>query len=149
MAYTKQTWQDSPNTTTPITAARLSHIEDGIEANSNAIEALGGGVAMFTAEYVYTWHTSGELETLDWVFRLTNGATPGKVRQALNNGQLPVLKYVIDNGSGNPFYVPTIKCAYFTHSGDDGAHFKTDTAEITIKWNSLGDEVLVTFTGTL
>ena len=33
MAYSKQTWQDLPNTTTPITASRLNHMEDGIEAN--------------------------------------------------------------------------------------------------------------------
>lgn len=30
MAYTKQTWNDLPNTTTPITAERLNHIEDGV-----------------------------------------------------------------------------------------------------------------------
>ena len=30
MAYTKQTWNDLPNTTTPITAEKLNHIEDGI-----------------------------------------------------------------------------------------------------------------------
>lgn len=30
MAYTKQTWTDLPNTTSPITATRLNHIEDGI-----------------------------------------------------------------------------------------------------------------------
>lgn len=31
MAYTKQTWSDLPNTTTPINATRLNHMEDGIE----------------------------------------------------------------------------------------------------------------------
>jgi tail-like repeat protein len=30
MTYTKQTWADSPATTSPISAARLTHIEDGI-----------------------------------------------------------------------------------------------------------------------
>lgn len=30
MAYTKQTWNDLPNTTTPINATRLNHIEDGV-----------------------------------------------------------------------------------------------------------------------
>ena len=33
MGYSKQTWQDLPDTTTPVTASRLNHIEDGIEAN--------------------------------------------------------------------------------------------------------------------
>ena len=32
MAYTRNpTWQDHPDTSTPITAAKLEHIEDGIE----------------------------------------------------------------------------------------------------------------------
>jgi lysophospholipase L1-like esterase len=30
MTYTKQTWTDSPSTSSPISAARLNHIEDGI-----------------------------------------------------------------------------------------------------------------------
>ncbi|MCM6778013.1 SGNH/GDSL hydrolase family protein [Nocardia sp. CDC159] len=30
MAYSKQTWADSPATTSPLSAARLNHIEDGI-----------------------------------------------------------------------------------------------------------------------
>jgi hypothetical protein len=31
MPYSKQTWEDDPSTNTPISAARLGHIEDGIE----------------------------------------------------------------------------------------------------------------------
>lgn len=43
MAYSKQTWTDSPSTTTPISAARLGHIEDGIEdAAEVADSALAG-----------------------------------------------------------------------------------------------------------
>lgn len=34
MAYTKQVWRDSETGGTPITAARLNHMEDGIEENS-------------------------------------------------------------------------------------------------------------------
>lgn len=30
MAYTKQTWSDLPSTTSPLNAARLNHMEDGI-----------------------------------------------------------------------------------------------------------------------
>jgi hypothetical protein len=32
MTYSKQTWADTPATTSPISAARLGHMEDGIEA---------------------------------------------------------------------------------------------------------------------
>lgn len=35
MAYTKQDWKDFPNETTPITAERMNHIEEGIYENSN------------------------------------------------------------------------------------------------------------------
>ena len=37
MAYSKQTWQDLPDTTTPITASRLNNMENGIETNTNDI----------------------------------------------------------------------------------------------------------------
>ena len=30
MAYSKQTWADSPTTTTPVSAARLNYMEEGI-----------------------------------------------------------------------------------------------------------------------
>lgn len=36
MAYTRTTWQDYPNTTTAITAARLNNIEQGV-VNANAV----------------------------------------------------------------------------------------------------------------
>ena len=34
MAYSKQTWHDLPDQTTPINAERLNHMEDGIYGNS-------------------------------------------------------------------------------------------------------------------
>lgn len=30
--YSKQTWSDLPDTSTPLSAARLNHIENGLEA---------------------------------------------------------------------------------------------------------------------
>lgn len=37
MAYDKQTWSDKPSTATPISAARLNHIEEGIESRADAV----------------------------------------------------------------------------------------------------------------
>lgn len=37
MAYQKQTWNDNPGGNTPLSAARLNHMEDGIEAASLGI----------------------------------------------------------------------------------------------------------------
>lgn len=45
MAYTKQTWNDLPNTTTPVTATRLNHIEDGVY---DANKLRGGLIAVGT-----------------------------------------------------------------------------------------------------
>ena len=43
MAYTKQTWQNLPNKTTPINATRLNHMEDGIyDANQLATTSSAG-----------------------------------------------------------------------------------------------------------
>lgn len=43
MAYTKQTWQNLPNKTTPINATRLNHMEDGIyDANQVATQSANG-----------------------------------------------------------------------------------------------------------
>lgn len=38
MAYSKQTWADGPGGGTPITAARLAHIENGIEASASTAD---------------------------------------------------------------------------------------------------------------
>ena len=43
MAYTKQTWANLPSKTTPLSAARLNHMEDGIyTADQNAGTAISG-----------------------------------------------------------------------------------------------------------
>jgi hypothetical protein len=46
VAYSEQTWHDSPATDTPITAARITHIEDGVTANDAAISGLGGAATL-------------------------------------------------------------------------------------------------------
>lgn len=40
MAYAKQVWRDSETGGTPITAARLNHMEDGIEENSQNWDSI-------------------------------------------------------------------------------------------------------------
>lgn len=48
MAYTKQTWHDSPATDTPLSAARLGHIEDGIEAAALVADTAAADLAALT-----------------------------------------------------------------------------------------------------
>ena len=43
MAYSKQTWQNLPAKSTPISAQRLNHMEDGIyDANQPATQSTNG-----------------------------------------------------------------------------------------------------------
>lgn len=44
IAYVKQLWKNKPDTSTPLSAARLGHMEDGIKGNSDAIEKLAAAV---------------------------------------------------------------------------------------------------------
>ena len=43
-AYVKQAWKNKPDTSTPLSAERLRHIEDGIKGNSDAIGAIAAAV---------------------------------------------------------------------------------------------------------
>lgn len=43
-AYVKQIWKNTPDTSTPLSADRLSHMEDGIKANSDAVEQIAESV---------------------------------------------------------------------------------------------------------
>ena len=44
VAYVKQAWKNKPDTSTPLSAERLTHQEDGIKANSDAIQELAAAV---------------------------------------------------------------------------------------------------------
>lgn len=46
MAYSKQTWKDDPDHTTPLSANRLNHMEDGIAdaATSTEVETAVTGL---------------------------------------------------------------------------------------------------------
>lgn len=46
--YVKQIWKNKPDTSSPLNATRLNHIEDGIENNSNAISELDTSVTELT-----------------------------------------------------------------------------------------------------
>jgi hypothetical protein len=43
MAYEKQTWEDGSGGGTPLSAARLQHLEDGLEAAAAVADSAGGG----------------------------------------------------------------------------------------------------------
>ena len=43
-AYVKQLWKNKPDTSTPLSADRLTHLEEGIKGNSDAIEKIATAV---------------------------------------------------------------------------------------------------------
>lgn len=81
MAYTPfytGGWKDYPNTTTPITAAALNHIEEGIEA---AAQSGGGGATFITKQggprtknyYIEIYkHDVAGADSLSTEYKLTN-----------------------------------------------------------------------------
>ena len=44
VAYVKQAWKNKPDTSTPLSAERLTHQEEGIQGNSDAIQELAAAV---------------------------------------------------------------------------------------------------------
>lgn len=44
VAYVKQAWKNKPDTSTPLSAARLTHVEEGVKANSDAITKIAAAV---------------------------------------------------------------------------------------------------------
>ena len=65
--YTQQTWVDDPNDTTPLSAARLTHMEQGIGAAVTVVESPAGdpGAAVWTRNLAATistaWHNLREV----------------------------------------------------------------------------------------
>lgn len=48
MSYTKQTWQNLPNQTTPLSAQRLNHMEDGIYDANQVVTQYANGLMSYT-----------------------------------------------------------------------------------------------------
>jgi hypothetical protein len=48
--YIKQEWKNKPDTSTPLSADRLNHIEGGVKTNSDAINEIITGVANYSSD---------------------------------------------------------------------------------------------------
>lgn len=71
MTYTKQTWVNGRAGGTPLSAARLNHIEDGVEAVATAADDLGGRVTT----------TSSQVTTLSGRVAALEGAPAGVTQE--------------------------------------------------------------------
>lgn len=81
MAYSKTTWQDLPNTSTPINATRLNNMENGIETNDTNITTLSGSLTTL----------SNSLSTV---------ATSGSYNDLSNKPTIPTQTSQLTNNSG-------------------------------------------------
>lgn len=100
MAYTRNpTWQDHPDTSTPITAAKLEHIEDGIEDAHDAIDATQP-VSIKTAAYTLVAGDAGKMVEMN----LSAGAALNVPGSTFTQGQRID---VLDVGSGRVTFVGT------------------------------------------
>ena len=79
MAYDTQTWVDGPQGNTPLSAARLTHIEDGI---AQATTATGTTVDPAGFAYVLNNNVQGALNDLDGAVAAVSGlgGTAGQPR---------------------------------------------------------------------
>ena len=100
MAYPKQTWNDLPDRSTPLTAERLNHMEDGIYQNSTDIDSLSSK----RLKYAYAYNTPnvyGIIELED--FNKDNRIIAAYIYERGNG-------YVIPYKSGDKWY---LKCFSF------------------------------------
>ena len=145
MAYSKQTWENLPNQTTPITAERLNHMEDGIY---EAYEHGGGGETLPVGSEIDFDGTSADIptgweETTDPESYSTDEV---KTNKTWINGK-PIYRKVVEFGnfpSGGSKTVATgitdlariISLEYTWYDSSDGAYFtdaRVDSATVMCK----------------
>lgn len=86
MAYTKQTWANAPATTSPLSAARLNYIEDGIEATAGVADtAVQPGDPLADLDTAVTGAQLDALKTkIDGVEASADVTDAGNVGTAIN-----------------------------------------------------------------
>ena len=115
MSYTKQTWEDLPSTNTPITAARLSHMEDGIYdaseqiTNSYSTSTTKGYSANYINNTIVDVYSTSE--TLTNKIDTDNKPIYRKVFLANNLGNNSTIS--ITHGISNLYHVTTQKLTWY------------------------------------
>jgi len=80
VAYVKQAWYNKPNTSTPVEASRLLHIENGIKGNSDAIEKIAAAVV---SQIVNDPNKIASMAALTIWRRVSGHSSPWKLSNAL------------------------------------------------------------------
>ena len=101
MAYTKTNWQDLPNTTTPVNATNLNHIETGIKDNETLINNYANGTT-----------SMGSITTTGMTINTPTNESVGQTIIASNRGEASI-RY--DNNDRTKTYI-----AGYGTAGHDG-----------------------------
>lgn len=118
MAYIKQNWKNFPDETTPITAERMNHIEDGIYNTLNEIINIMYPVGTYyeTSDLNFNpnivWGGTWELENDGTVlvskssatgskFNVNLGTVVGEETHTLTIGEMPRHNHKFTSGAGN------------------------------------------------
>lgn len=125
MAYNKQTWSDKPSTATPISAARLTHMEEGIEAAhgvplTRTLAYCGGGPYTSSVPASGTATSFGArvpimlpVGTTRWRVKMRNynGYTPANGAQSLSGSKIVIGKHALNalGGSNGVFTSATVR----------------------------------------
>lgn len=105
--YSKQAWADSPATTSPLNAARLNHMEDGIEAAHPLGSAITSELNLNTSTTETTIITSSSLSALLAVGSTWRFSIRGSVQVQATSGILTFRDYLGANVSAETFVMAT------------------------------------------
>lgn len=119
MAYTKTTWQDLPNTTTPVNAANLNKIEQGIYDNSEDIVTVNTNIGDLAD--LETSDTSSLVDSINSVINnviLWQGEElPAGKTYTLTDNIYNYRFAIIEGQWGNKFVIPIISGNNYFNGG--------------------------------
>lgn len=139
--YVKQVWKDKPNTSSPLNATRLNHMESGIENNSKKIKGTITEVNELTEKLSNLEKRVADFPTIPTkVSQLTNDknftSNTGTITEIKMNGVSKGTSGVVDLGT-----VVTGGSQTITSTADGGSNvFEfSDGSTITVKNGSKGE----------
>lgn len=100
IAYAKQAWKNKPDTSTPLSAARLTHLEEGIKSNSDAIEKIAAAVVSQIVNDPNKIASMASLYSVNQTVAQLNSDLAGKA----DINTLPKTVHTSITGTGSDYY---------------------------------------------
>ena len=125
--YSKTTWENTPSTATPLNAANLNNMENGISRATTAVQDLESGLSALQAKTVLSVGSSNELVKADSSGKLNRSGT------FVSNDQTKI----IDNSSVEK-YLPTARAIAKKLSNYVSNEAATEMIDTALSGNSHG-----------